>query len=793
MIELHINGVDQSTFVISESVQWEQNLNNDVDSLNFSVQKFGSRTLEPSQGDDIALYDNGVKVFGGTILVVNRTYRGPDNTVFSVTAKDYSHGMDRRLVAERYYSIPAINIICDLLNKYINKTTRIEIATFDPTEIWTGGTVDTDHYRTEAQARKLTSSGALVSMSRTIYLDLTQNGIGNSDYIDVDVYVDNYANLSTATLKLGNTALTNYFSKNITSQITKNGWNQVHILRSTFSSTGSPSWAAINFIQIEVTAVAATTVNVTFDNMQAIKADAYTRNAANDADQIVQFLSFNYEYPSKCIQQIADLFQWQWYVDENKDIHLFAQFAETAPYNLDDTSGNYVFASLEVNGTTDQLRNSIFVRGGFYLDTAITDDLGHQVDGLNKIFKLGYQYALPGMVLTLNGVEKAVGLDGTQNYHNNEGVTQLNNGGALLNVGDASGNSKQSLQIISVTKGRREKIKLRLKKVGTPVDNLQIQVFADNGSNQPSTTNLSTVATIAGGSISTSLAEYTISLTETSTNTLLIDEDVKYHIVVSRSGANNGSNYYQIDVTNKVYEGFCYSGTAVPAWTANAYSWYFIEVLSFDVLYNQKQKIITFETAPTNGYTLTILAQPYKRVFVQQKENTSIAEFGEYQFKVEDPSILTKEGGRQRALQEILSWSQEVTEASFVTYQPGLRVGQTINISSVLRGLNTNYLIKSISARPRTAESFEYQVQLVTTKTLGILYFLQQQLLNQDKQVEFDDNEILDRLEGYNETLTFAEGETEATLFTGHVWSNDAGTTPNKLVWQGADNTMIWI
>ena len=343
-IQLLINGVDKSSAVLWPSLSWEQAINNEVDTISFQIQKFGARTFFPAQNAEVTLYDNGVKVFGGTIVSIDYEYSGYDNTIYSVTVKDYTHAMDRRLVVEKYTNTPAINIICDILNKYVNRTMRVELGIFEPNEIWSGGTVDTVNYRTESQGRKLTSTGALVSMSRTIYLDLTQNGLTNSDYIDVDVYVDNYLKLSVATLKLGDTTLTNYFSKNITSQITKNGWNQIHALRSSFTTVGSPSFAAINKIQCEVTAVAANTVNVTFDNMQEISASAYTRNNANNASQIVNYLSFNYEYPSNCLTQVAELFAWNWYIDQDRDIHLFAQNGELSPFNLTDTNGKYVFS-----------------------------------------------------------------------------------------------------------------------------------------------------------------------------------------------------------------------------------------------------------------------------------------------------------------------------------------------------------------------------------------------------------------------------------------------------------------
>lgn len=792
-IQVFINGVDKSSVVLWQTLSWSQALNNEVDTISFSLQKFTGRSYVPAMLDEVLLYDAGVKVFGGNIVELNQELNGVDNMVYTVTVKDYSHMMDRRLVVEKYNTVPAINIICDLLNKYINKISRVEIATFEPIEVWSGGVIDATNYRTETQGRKLTSTGALVSMSRTIFLDLTQNNLGTSDYIDVDVFVDNIANLSVCTLKFGDTILANYFSKNVTSQITKTGWNLVHVLRSSFSSTGSPSWVAINFMQLEVTAVASTTVNVTFDNMQTISAAAYTRNNANDATQIVKYLSFNYEYPSKCISQIAELFQWLWFVDQDKDIHLFANSSVPAPFDLTDANGKYIFSSLSVKGTTDQLRNSVYVRGGEYLDSSVTDDLGHQVDGLNKIFKVGYKYALDTVTLTLNAIEKSLGQDNLDQFADNQGVAQTSKGTTQLNVGDVSGNARQSMEVICARKGRRAKIKLRLKKIGTPSDNFQIQIFSDDGSDKASATNLSTVATLAGSGISSgSFTEYTLTLTEAATNNLLLTKNTKYHIVASRSGANDGSNYYQIDVFSKVQEGFSYSGTSAPVWTVTAYSWYFVEVLSFDALYNSDQKIIVFLTAPPNTQTLTIAAQPYKAVFIQQKENISIAAYGEYQFKIVDSTILTKEGARQRALQEILAWANEVTEAGFRTYQSGLRVGQVINISSAIRGLDTDYLINSVQATARSGNTFEYSVSLVTTKTFGILSFLQKQLLTTDKNTIISDNEVLDKLEGFNEEVTLTDTTISTTLYVGHVWSNDAGTTPNALIWDGGPDH-IWV
>lgn len=789
-LQLYIAGVDKSSSVVWPSLQWQQVLNNEVDTVSFQLNRFSGRSFAPAMMDEVKLYDGGTLVFGGHIVDIQKDFSGVDFETQTLTVKDYSHKMDARLVVETYSAVPAINVICDILNKYVNKDSRVEIATFDVNEVWSSGTADTTNHRIGTQGRKLTSaSGATATMSRALYLDLTQNGLGTSDYIDVDVYVDTAANLSSCILKLGALDLSNYFYKDVTSQITADGWNLVHVLKSAFSSSGSPTWDGIYTLQPEVVSVGTSTVNVTFSNMQCVSATAYTRNGAALATQTVQYLKFNYEQPSKCVQQIADMFQWQWYVDELKDVHLFAIYGEAAAYNLTDTAANYNYKSLKISQNVDQLRNSIFVRGGEYLDTSVTEDLRHQIDGNNKVFKLGYKYADP--IVTLQAVEKAVGTDNKDIIGDNQGASQPVKGTADRALGDNAARTYQSQQIITLKKSRLSKFKLRIKKVGTPADNFTVQIFSDDGSNKPSVTNLSTAATLAGGSITTSYAEYTFTLTEAVAGNLLFAKNGLFHVKLSRSGAIDASNYYKIDTGAAAYDGKAYTGTAAPVWTEQTNKIYFLSVVTYEVLYDL-DRVLTFGTAPAAGNTLTVAGQPYKPVFVQYKDNASITAFGEYQSKIVDKTILTKEGARQRALQEILAWSLQVSEGSFQTYVSGLRVGQTINVQSDIRSISTDFLISRITATARTPASFVYEIELLTTKTFGIMYWLQQQILKDDKTLTIDDTEVLDKLEDFSESFTFLDAAPSTTLFTGHRWQADGGGTSDGLVWQGADSIMYW-
>lgn len=788
-INLYINGVDQSALVVWKSLSWKQSTNQQADTIQFQIQKFGTRTLVPNVLDEILLYYNGDKVFGGSVVQITENIAGVDCQIYNVTAKDYSHLMDRRLVIEKYTSKPVINIICDILNRYINKGDRIEIASFETNELWSGGTVDTVNFRVGDQARKLTSTNLVAAtMSRAFRIDLS-TGFSTSDFIEVDVYIDSFAKLSNCTLKLGDSTLSAYYSKNVTSQITADGWNLVRVARSAFASTGSPSWATIAKLQIEVTATAANTVNVTFDNWQQVKTTAFTRDCSNTATQVVNFIAFNYEEPSKCIKRMADLFQWSWFVDANKCIHFFAKFDTGAAFNLTDTSGKYVYKSLVMDSSADQIRNSIYVRGGDYLATAITEDLSHQVDGSNKIFKLGYKYA--NYELYRGAVQLNVGIDNIDSFQDNINSTQLLSGGTPIKLGDVAANTRQSQQVIVTKHGGLKKIKLRVRKVGAPTGNFEIQIFADSGSNTPSTTDISNKTTLAAASITTDFVEYTFTMVEKVDGNLHLNPPSSYHIVLTRSTAVDASNYFEIDavpIGNYVGTPNTYDGAS---WTIGTSNFYFIELYYYDALYSFNEKIVTFETAPIISATITWTAQPYLPIIIQYRDIASISEFGEYQFRVIDKSIQTKDGAKQRALEEILAYSQEISEASFKTYADGLRVGQTITVQSTIRGINQDLIINSITAKARTNDSFEYSVKCVTTKTMGLINWLQNQILKDNQQIVIDDNELADKTDSLAESFSFSVTY-GFTIYTGKVWSNDAGTTPNALQYDGGA-THIWI
>ena len=717
-VEVHINGIDRSQYVIWNSIDLNQTVKTQVDVLTFSMNLIPARPYLPSINDEVEFYIDGVKTFGGDILNINRSITGYNLETYMLTVKDYTHRLDKYLVAEVYQGEKVLNIITDILNRYSNRKLSYAIAAFEIDEIWSAGTVDTDNYTVGTRGRKLTSTnGVLAAMDRTVSLNLQPTGFTSADFIDVDVFVDNIPGVASCIMKLGNDTFTSYFQKNITTDFASSPYtSDMFMIRhamSSFTTVGTPSWTAITGARLEVTSNSGVTVNITFDNWRVSSRNAFTRFNSKNANVVVNFKAFNYTYVSISLQQLAELFQWQWYVDENKDIHFYEPLTEAALFNISDTLGNHIPDSLTLTTIGDSIRNSVFVKGGEYEAATETEQLGRQADNANKFFKLAYRYK--NYSLTLAGVQLSVGLDNLNDFTLNESQKQDQIGEADMNVGDAAANTRQSQQIITSAFGRRMHVKLFVRNVGTPVDNLQVQVFTDDGSDQPSATAISNIATVAGGTLTTDYQEITFNFTENATNSLLLNKDVKYHIVVSRSGAVNGSNYYQLDSGDAgTYGGVAYRYNG-GSWVRNGEDLYFIELIDFDVLYNYGEKVLKFSTAPATSSVIAWTGDPLKPIIVQYKDNASITKYGEFQYKIIDKSIKDLDGARQRALQDLRINSEALEQGSFRTRRTGLRAGQSMNVSSVIRSINRNYTIKSINMRCYCPSASEIQVMFTVS------------------------------------------------------------------------------
>lgn len=118
MITLEVNSVDKSDQIEWESINKVEVLTKEPDTLNFRIKNYGAKTYRPSLGDQIDLYDGVVKIFGGIVVDTQEQIDGKLK-YFEVSAtKDFTHTLDRKLVANVYTNMTVNDIIADLIDNY---------------------------------------------------------------------------------------------------------------------------------------------------------------------------------------------------------------------------------------------------------------------------------------------------------------------------------------------------------------------------------------------------------------------------------------------------------------------------------------------------------------------------------------------------------------------------------------------------------------------------------------------------------------------------------------------------
>jgi hypothetical protein len=180
---------------------------------------------------------------------------------------------------------------------------------------------------------------------------------------------------------------------------------------------------------------------------------------------------------------------------------------------------------------------------------------------------------------------------------------------------------------------------------------------------------------------------------------------------------------------------------------------------SFDCLYNYQEKTLKFKAAtkPTAGQTVRMTGNPMIPVIVKKGDPTSISTYGIFEFAIIDKSIITQQAARDRATAELRNYRNNLLEGTFKTTTSGLRAGQIISINNTTHNINETFVIKSLIFTCRSPDTFFYETQLVSTRTFGIIEYLLGLLRDQKKQIQINDNEVVDLVQEITEEITIAD------------------------------------
>lgn len=132
----------------------------------------------------------------------------------------------------------------------------------------------------------------------------------------------------------------------------------------------------------------------------------------------IKYIAFNYEQGSSVLRQLAEITNYDWYIDYDRDLHFFAKSDNSAPFGLTDTNGKYVYESLKLKKDISPVRNTVIVRGGEYLGDPFTvEALG---DGTQNVF--GTEYKFANLQVAVTGQIKNIGVDPLEEIDTYDGL-----------------------------------------------------------------------------------------------------------------------------------------------------------------------------------------------------------------------------------------------------------------------------------------------------------------------------------------------------------------------------------
>ena len=419
MLTVKINGVEKQALIDWSSISIEQVATNQIDSAKFRISKHAGKTFTPIAGDIVLILDGATEIFGGTIVRIQDSAEGT-MTYFDIECASYERELDRYLVVREIQSQNARYILNAIISEFVNHFAK-SIETGEVAETWTveqGACVANTtpgQYISGSQSRKITTGVGTTAYSRVEnVLDLTKFSDGSistdDDYIRMMIYIEDPSTIDYVQILTGSdtgATYTNYMYAIISGPFI-HGFNEVVILKSTFTVVGTATWANSKKRQYLVGAKPGVIAAVSFDDIRLLQASsAFLQSGISDADIDIGSVKFNYEPASSAIRSIAETIGCDWYISPNRILTFFAPGTLSAPFSLTDDSKNFLWNSLRLTDDLTTIRNQIYVRGGEYQGNSF--DFEQLADGTALNYRSPYK--LKNISVMVGGVSKTVGID----------------------------------------------------------------------------------------------------------------------------------------------------------------------------------------------------------------------------------------------------------------------------------------------------------------------------------------------------------------------------------------------
>ena len=214
----------------------------------------------------------------------------------------------------------------------------------------------------------------------------------------------------------------------------------------------------------------------------------------------------------------------------------------------------------------------------------------------------------------------------------------------------------------------------------------------------------------------------------------------------------------------------------------------------YDCFWTQDENKVSFkvDTVPAIDSIVEITYQPFIPTLINAREEASITKFGRRDYYEENDNILTAADARKAAEAILESDSAERLRSSFDTYETSYEAGQSVRVNIPSFDVNDVFLIQSTKTKIDSGTNNENNIILRTSVDLSAIKEIEvievwQNIL--EKSATAAEATVASRLVNvaeFKDATALTDGLTANKIGNTFVYSNDAGTTPNKATYDYA-------
>ena len=232
----------------------------------------------------------------------------------------------------------------------------------------------------------------------------------------------------------------------------------------------------------------------------------------------------------------------------------------------------------------------------------------------------------------------------------------------------------------------------------------------------------------------------------------------------------------------------------------------------FDAMYNYNEKNFRFISTPATDKTLYPTGKPEVPVLSARSNSASIRSYGRRELEINDNQIESLTIARLRAQAELSRRKEPSRKIVFNTYSSSVEPGDTVTITVPSYGINTgNFIVQKVDTMPHLAvdsgsKKFQYKLECVNTEAKDWIDFLRDAFTSRKREIEPNEDEDIEDIVDHSEEISVQDAHTiktptdhteELSVQDAHTlntvtsgswkWSNDGGTTTDKLRWKLGD------